>query len=126
MMKVIHQEMEIIKMTKYWKWFAGIALGLVLLFGGYLLWLVFPVIGNGYGMMGGGHRLIGGFGLPLVGMGLMWIIPVGVFVLLLIGAAWLGRKSLGQKITPGSMCPACGQEIQAEWTTCPHCATALI
>lgn len=114
-----------LKMTKYWKWFAGIAFGLVLFFGGYFLRFVFPFIGNGYGMMGGGHRFIGGFGLPLVGMGLMWIIPVGVFVLLLIGAAWLGRQSVGQKSTSISTCPACGQEIQAEWITCPHCATAL-
>ena len=75
------------------KWTIGIIVGLVVLFALPLVWqAIFP--SNGYGMMGGGYGhmpMMGGFGygfMPL-GMLFMWLIPLGVIALIVLGIAAL-------------------------------------
>jgi hypothetical protein len=114
-------------MKNTWKWILGIALVLVLFFGPYLFQLVFPTIGYGYGMMGSGRSggMMGGFGFFPFGMGLMWLVPLGIIVLVALGIVWLVNNINGTKTGQGRVCPSCGKPAQADWKTCPYCANGL-
>ncbi|PKN90721.1 MAG: hypothetical protein CVU44_22695 [Chloroflexi bacterium HGW-Chloroflexi-6] len=113
-------------MKNTWKWILGIALVLVLFFGPYLFQLAFPTMGYGYGMMGSGRGgMMGGFGFFPFGMGLMWLVPLGIIVLVALGIVWLINNINGPKTGQGRVCPSCGKPAQADWKTCPYCGNGL-
>lgn len=84
---------------------------------------------GGWGMMGPG--MMGGWGFsPLgwIGMLFMWLVPVGFFVLAVLGVVWLVRAVRGgvNPASRGQTCPSCGKEAQADWRNCPYCGAALV
>ena len=89
-------------MSKTTKWIIGIIVAVVILqFAVPFVWhLVFPVTGAyGYGMpmmRGGGYSPMmgGGFGMHSFGLGgfFMWLLPAGLFVLIVLGIVYLWRK----------------------------------
>ena len=100
---------------------------LLFLFGGGMMassW------GNrGWGMMGGPGGMMGGWGYSpfgWVGMAFMWLIPVGVLTLIVLGIAALvknaGNPTLQSSENP---CPNCGKGMQTDWQNCPYCGTTL-
>ena len=113
-------------------WILAIVLGLVILFLLPSLLMGRFWLGGYNGMMGPG--MMHGFGYPnplgFFGMALMWLIPVGALVLLVIGAVAL-TNSLTR---PGSStlaiserkCSNCGKPTQTDWTTCPYCGNPLL
>ncbi|MCS7222593.1 MAG: zinc ribbon domain-containing protein [Anaerolineae bacterium] len=85
---------------------------------------------GGWGMMGPG--VMGGWSFgPLgwLGMILMWLFPLGLLVLLILGIVWLAKviaQPEGQTLArPSRTCPACGRPVQAEWRHCPDCGHSL-
>jgi len=109
------------------------------LLGGYGGW------GPGWGMMGPGMPALspvegmggwgrgwGGWGLgPFgwLGMIFMWLFPLGLLALLILGVVWL-IKAVAQPgsqtpAAPGRTCPNCGRPAQADWKNCPYCGTTL-
>jgi endogenous inhibitor of DNA gyrase (YacG/DUF329 family) len=77
----------------------------------------------GPGMMGGW-----GFGpFSWLSMIFMWLIPVGFFVLIGLGVAWLIRAISGgvNSISATRSCPNCGHSVQTDWRNCPYCGTSL-
>jgi hypothetical protein len=112
----------------------GVIVLAVLLIGSSLLsyfrWGTAPGWSNdGWGMMGPG-MMGGGFGsFGWLGMIFMWLIPIALLVLAVLGIAWLVR-SLGRSNTPTPIaarraCPNCQRPTQADWRLCPHCGQAL-
>ncbi|MCK6540867.1 MAG: hypothetical protein L6Q26_12520 [Anaerolineales bacterium] len=86
-------------MSKTTKWIIGIVVAiLVLQFAMPFVWqLFFPGAYGGYGMMGPGYGMhmpmMGfGFGFGFFGMLLMWLFPIGVLILIVLGIAWLVRQ----------------------------------
>jgi len=113
-------------------WILAITLGLVLLLVLPGLFMMGRFWAGGYGgMMGPG--MMGRFGymnpLGFFGMALMWLIPIGVLVLLVIGAVALvnGLTKPGDPATPVSdrKCSNCGKPAQSDWTICPYCGKSL-
>lgn len=113
-------------------WILAIALGLILLLIVPGLFTMGRYWAGGYGgMMGPG--MMGGFGymnpLGFFAMALMWLIPVGGLVLLVVGAVALinGLTRSGYPASPMSdrKCSNCGKSAQADWTTCPYCGKSL-
>ena len=77
-----------------WKWIPGIvALVLIVLFSLSLAWRVFMPYG-GYGMMRGYSMpmMRYGFGMMPLGMLFMWLIPLGILILIVLGIVWLVRQ----------------------------------
>ena len=105
-------------------WIVGIAVILVaiLLFGGGMMsgWR-----SGGYGMMGGygGHMSWGYSPFGWFGMLFMWLVPIGVLTLIVLGIASLVRSN-ETPVSP-TPCPNCGKGTQADWQTCPYCGTSL-
>jgi len=113
-------------------WIIVVVIGLVLLF-------VFPGIfmmgrtwTGGYGgMMGSG--LMGGYGfwnpLGLIGMAMMWLVPLGLLVLLVLGVVALVNGLTGSRHpatpTAGLNCSNCGKPTESNWMTCPYCGKSL-
>jgi hypothetical protein len=113
-------------MKNIWKWLFGIALVLILFFGPYLLRLIFPIIGYGYGgMMGSGRGMFGSYGFFPFAMGLMWIIPLGIVVLAVLGVVWLVNNFNGSKTAQQAICSSCSKPAQTDWKTCPYCGNTL-
>ena len=78
------------------KWTVGIVLGLIVLFSLPFLWRVFMPYG-GYGMMRGygyyGMPMMSyGFGMMPFGMLFMWLIPLGLLTLIVLGIVWLVKQ----------------------------------
>ena len=74
---------------------------------------------SGWGMMG--PWMMGG------GMFFMWLIPLGLLVLTVLGIVWL-VQTLGNRGNPRAQaqaCPSCGRGIQSDWKNCPYCGAAL-
>jgi hypothetical protein len=90
---------------------------------------------SGWGMMGSGRMgpgMMGNWGFSPFGwlaMFLMWLIPVGLVVLAILGIVGLfrstGKAGGGGTVTPARSCPNCGRGIQAEWNNCPFCGERL-
>jgi hypothetical protein len=111
-------------MKNFWKWFLGITAAMIVLFflPTVFRWFFFPAYG--YGMMGGWHHsMMGGF--SFLGMRLMWLFPLGVLALLVLGIVWLVNNLTGIKPALLRTCPSCGRPAQTDWKNCPYCGSAL-
>ena len=99
---------------------------------------------RGYPFM---HPGFGGFGLSFLG----WLIPLGLFVLLVLGgigiilslrrpsvasapAAPMGVSTPAAMVEPAApveqegptlTCPNCAKIVQKDWVTCPYCSHPL-
>ncbi len=111
-------------------WVLAIIFGLLLLLLLPGAWMMSrPWIGGYGGMMGGGFNSMHPFGWG--GMLLGWLIPVGVIVLMVIGAVALvnNLNRSGSASQPpavlGRTCPNCGKPAQGDWSTCPYCGQKL-
>jgi hypothetical protein len=83
---------------------------------------------GGWSMMGPG--MMGGWGFgPFgwLGMISMLLIPVGLLVLIVLGAVWLIRAIGGGTSRASEMrsCPNCGRGVQPDWRNCPYCGKSL-
>jgi hypothetical protein len=86
------------------------------------------MMGNGgYGGMMNGFGFMSPFGF--FGMALMWLIPIGLLVLVVLGAVALvnGLSKPGNSGAPAAerTCSNCGKPAQAGWSTCPYCGNPL-
>jgi hypothetical protein len=74
---------------------------------------------RGFGMRGPGMM---GYGRMPFG-GLMWVLPLGFFVLVILGIVWLIKALRKPKATPILVhaCKYCGKHVQDDWKNCPHC-----
>lgn len=97
-------------MSKTAKWVIGVVVAVVILLvvTPFLWQLIFPGSYAGYGMMGRGgygYGMMGrGYGLhmPMMGYGyggfgffgalFMWLIPLGILALIVLGIAWLVKQ----------------------------------
>jgi len=77
------------------KWIIGSVFTLIVLFSSPFVWRVM-VPYAGYGMMGGyGYRMpmmYSGFGMMPFGMLFMWLIPVSLLILIVLGIVWLVKQ----------------------------------
>lgn len=116
-------------MSKGLQWVIGISL--VLIVAAIVFSMVWPLVSpraawGGYGMMGPGHMLggrgmMGWFGMPFFGFGmLLW--PLLFIGLIVIGLVWLVR-SVTTPAQPAAAvaCAHCGKPLQASWKACPYC-----
>ncbi len=87
---------------------------------------------GGWGMMGPG--MMGGYGgwgyspLNWVGMAFMWLIPIALIVLTVLGVVYLVRAVGSGSGNPSSVartCLSCGRAVQLDWRNCPHCGASL-
>jgi len=120
---------------KTWQWVSIIVVALVACLIGAVIgpFFVFGRGLGGYGMMGGyGGGMMRDFGFApfgWIGMLLMWVFPLGVLVLVVVGIVWLvnavSRPKSQTPVAPAKTCPNCARPVQADWRNCPHCGTAL-
>lgn len=110
-------------------WIVAILLGLLLLILLPGAWMLgYPWMGR-YGGMMGGFNFMHPFGWG--GMFLVWLIPVGAVILLVVGAITLinSFNRSGQLAQPPDSqprtCLNCGKSAQADWSTCPYCGQKL-
>lgn len=122
-------------MSKALQWIIGI--GVVLIVAAIIFSTVWPLFaagtgwnsGFGYGMMGPGHMfggrgMMGGFGMPFFGLGmLLW--PLLFVGLIVLGVVWLVRAVATPHTPPPlaatAACAHCGKPLQAGWKACPYC-----
>jgi hypothetical protein len=120
-------------------WILAIVLGLVILIGLPLLltsgWVGGAPYHRGmmdrYGMMGRGFGVLNP--LEWLGIALMWLIPIGVLVVLVLGSIALIRVVTAPRIpappaapvAASHPCPNCGKPTQPDWNTCPYCGNSL-
>jgi len=105
----------------------GIVTLLVFLIGASLLGS-YGARGSGWGTIGPG--MMGGWSFGpygWIGMLFMWLIPIGLFVLTILGVVWLARAvgGGGNLVAPMRACPSCGRSVQTDWRNCPYCGTGL-
>jgi hypothetical protein len=83
--------------------------------------------GYGYGGMMNGFGFTSPFGF--FGMALMWLIPIGLLVLVVLGVVALvnGLNKPGNTVAPVAErnCSNCGKPAQSGWTACPYCGKPL-
>ena len=119
------------------QWILGVSAVLVALavVASTILPFFFPQTGwGGYGTMGPGHMygggsMMGGLGMmSFFGIG-MFLVPLLVIGLIVLGVVWLVRSGIGsgtpsapqQSLTASRFCQHCGKPLQAEWKACPYC-----
>ena len=80
---------------------------------------------DGYGMMGRGFGWMAAFGW--LGMALVWVIPLGLSSLVILGVASLVKNlsGSGKPAVPPQTCPTCSKPVQADWNNCPYCGQGL-
>lgn len=109
-------------------WIFAIVLGLIILF-----FIPVLLMGGYGGMMGPGMMGRYGYISPLAyfGMAFMWLIPLGIVVLVVLGVVSLfnnwnnaNKPSIGANL-PARTCPNCGKPSQVDWITCPYCGKSL-
>ena len=126
-------------MNKTLQWTLGVSAILIAL--AVVFSIVWPFIAPGlgwnnpygYGMMGPGHMfgggsMMGGFGMPFFGFGMI-LGPLLFVGLVVLGVVWLVRMAS----TPGApallqsagACAHCGKPVQAGWKACPYCGEKL-
>ena len=121
---------------KTWQWVTIIVVAVIALLVGAAFGPLFVGgSGPGYwgrsGMMGVyGGGMMGGFApFGWIGMLLMWVFPLGVLVLVVLGIVWLvnavGRPRGQTPVAPAKTCPNCARPVQTDWRNCPHRGTAL-
>lgn len=113
-------------------WILALVLGLVVLF---LLpsLLMGRFWAGGYGGMMGGPGMMSGWSFMnpfgFLGMALMWVIPVGILVLLVMGVValfnGLSKPKNSVSPAPDRKCSSCGKAVQSDWITCPYCGKLL-
>jgi hypothetical protein len=85
-------------------------------------------VGWGRGGAPGDYRMPHMFGTfpggGWFGMGLMWLVPIGIVVLVVWAVATLVQRQT-QVGGVGRTCPSCGKPAQLDWTTCPYCSKPL-
>jgi hypothetical protein len=124
-------------MNKTLQWTLGISAVLIAL--AVVFSTVLPFIapqlgwtgGYGYGMTGPGHMfgggsMMGGFGMPFFGFGmLLW--PLLFIGLIVLGIVWLVRtvSTPGAPAAPQAACAHCGKPVQAAWKACPYCGEKI-
>lgn len=84
---------------------------------------------GGWGMMGPG--MMGGlryFPFGWIGMIIMWLIPVSILILFVVGVSWFIRSidNSGHPIASWHNCSTCGRSIQTDWQNCPYCGTLQV
>ncbi len=115
-------------MSKPRQWIIGLGVVVIVAAVGVsALWPLFAAGAGwtGTGMMGPGH-MMGGWGMPFFGLGMMlW--PLLIVGLVVIGTVWLVRN-LRQPVPapapPASVsqaCADCGNPLQPGWKACPDC-----
>ena len=88
-------------MSKTAKWIIGVLIAIIVLqFLSPFIWqLILPGTQAGYGMMGRGYGY--GMHMPMMGYGsgfgffgmlFMWLIPLGILALIVLGIAWLVKQ----------------------------------
>ena len=83
---------------------------------------------RGWGGMGPG--MMGSWGFGWIGgimMLFMWLIPVGLIALVVLGVVFLVKvldNNHGQA-APARVCPNCGRSVREEWRNCPNCGKEL-
>ena len=132
-------------MSKALQWVIGI--GVVLIVAAIIFSTVWPFFAPrlgwtgdfGYGMMGPGHMfggrgMMGGFGMPFLGIG-MFLWPLLFIGLIVLGVVWLVRSvarptvpqapAAPQPPAPTAACAHCGKPLQAGWMACPYCGEKI-
>ncbi len=77
----------------------------------------------------GSYGFISPFGF--FGMALIWLIPLSIVVLVVIGIISLFKSlNIGSRQNPGinppgRACQSCGKLAQVDWNTCPYCSEPL-
>jgi uncharacterized membrane protein len=91
-----------------------------------------PDGGYGYWPERGGMHMVMPFASPTMGIFgglLMFLLPVGVITLIVIGVIMLvraGRKPSSPAAPPvAQTCSNCGADVAADWKVCPHCGEGL-
>lgn len=99
-----------------------------------LFWFVtrFGLNGYNYPFRSG---MMGGFGymhpFSFFGMAFMWLIPIGIVVLLLLGIMGLFKGTNktnhhnSRNSAPTRVCQNCERNTQEDWKTCPYCGNEL-
>jgi hypothetical protein len=115
-------------MNKSLQWVIG--LGVVVTAAAVVFATLWPLFAagagwTGTGMIGPGH-MMGGWGMPFFGMGMMlW--PLPIVGLVVLGAVWLVRNLKSPVAPPapptgvGQACAHCGKPLQPGWKACPAC-----
>ncbi len=83
---------------------------------------------SGWGMMGPGMMGRWGFGpFGWAGMIFMWLVPISLILLVVLGIVWLVRSigDGGGLTPPARTCPNCGRSVQVDWRNCPYCGETL-
>jgi hypothetical protein len=136
--------MESVKMNNFWKY-------LLLFLGVFLLafCVALPLLGFGFGRMGGYGFNLGGIGrMPMMngigrsGFGLVGIvfmlfriaIPLVLLALAVVGVVALVRRrspaplataAASPVVVETEACPNCGRQVQKDWSHCPYCGQDL-
>lgn len=116
-------------MSKGLQWTIGISVVLIVL--AFVFSTVYPLFApqtawNGYGMMGPGHMfggrgMMGGFGMPFFGLGML-VVPLLFVGLVVLGVVWLVKNvAAPQPSAATTACAHCGKPLQPGWKACPHC-----
>ena len=142
-------------MSKALQWIIGICFGLVAL--AIIASLVVPLIFGGYGVMAagrgiqrfgfggpghmfmyGGRSMMGNYGVPFLGLGML-IGPLVIIGLVVLAVVLLIRRSpapsaqMAAPVAPAAVAPApattpcahCGQPLEAGWKACPYCGEKI-
>lgn len=127
-------------MRKLWPWILGLTvvllIGLVVLFGFGLLrtqWM--PMFGMGHGGRLWRDNYLPRFGMRgvsvmgVLGLLLMFIVPLGFLGLLIGGIVLLVRALQKPDQTVNrhlaARCDNCGKKVESDWAICPYCGEAL-
>ncbi len=91
---------------------------------GLLILLVVGLSGGwGWGMMGTGAMGYSFGPIAMLAMLGMWLFPVGLIALLVIGTILLAQRVAPPTI--GQTCPSCGRAVRASDRHCSNCGTPL-
>jgi len=115
-------------MSKALQWIIGVAV--VLIVASTIFSTVMPFFFprtdlGGYGMMGPG--MMGGFGMPFFGFGMITMLlwPALIIGLIVFGVVWLvrniGTPAAPQPLAAALNCAHCGKPLQPGWKACPYC-----
>ena len=101
---------------------------LTVIAGGIVLLLLFIAgMFSGWSMMRSG--MIDRWGYSPFGwivMIFMWLIPISLIALAVLGIVWLICSAVGfNSPATDRVCPNCGKRVQTDLQNCPYCETSL-